>query len=128
MLLPCILYFLIFKYLPMYGIVLAFKNYQFLDGILGSPWNGLENFKVLFSGHDFPRALRNTLIISFYKLLFNFPAPIVLALLLNELRVIFFQTVRADVKLLAPFSFLGHFGGDLYGSVFADAGRCQLYH
>lgn len=103
MLLPCVLYFLVFKYLPMYGMVLAFKNYQFLDGILGSPWNGLDNFRVLFEGRDFPRALRNTLIISLYKLVFNFPAPIILALLLNELRVVFFK------RFVQTLSYLPHF-------------------
>lgn len=103
MLLPCLLFFLIFKYVPMYGIILAFKKYRIVDGIFGSPWNGLDNFRELFSGRGFPRAFRNTLIISFYKLIFGFPAPILLAILLNELRLIVFK------KVVQTLSYLPHF-------------------
>ncbi len=103
MLLPCLLYFIIFKYLPMYGIILAFKEYRFIDGVFGSPWNGIQNFVDLFTGRDFPKAFRNTIIISFYKLVFGFPAPIILAILLNELRVILFK------KFVQTLSYLPHF-------------------
>lgn len=103
MLLPCLLFFFIFKYLPMYGIILAFKDYRFIDGIFGSPWNGLQNFADLFSGRDFPTAFRNTIIISSYKLIFGFPAPIILAILLNELRLLFFK------KIVQTLSYLPHF-------------------
>ncbi|MGI2297649.1 ABC transporter permease [Paenibacillus sp. GXUN7292] len=103
MLLPCLLYFLIFKYFPIYGIALAFKEYKIVHGIFGSPWNGLDNFRELFAGRDFPRAFRNTMIISFYKLIFGFPAPIVLAILLNELRVIIFKRVVQTLSYLPHF-------------------------
>ncbi|PZM66281.1 sugar ABC transporter permease [Paenibacillus dendritiformis] len=103
MLFPCLLFFFIFKYLPMYGIILAFKDYRIVDGIFGSPWCGLDNFRELFSGRDFPRAFRNTIILSVYKLIFGFPAPVILAILLNELRVILFK------KFVQTLSYLPHF-------------------
>jgi ABC-type polysaccharide transport system, permease component len=99
----CLLYFLLFKYVPMYGVILAFKDYRFIDGIFGSPWAGWENFRTLVEGRDFPRAFRNTVIISLYKLIFGFPAPIILALLLNELRVILFK------RIVQTLSYLPHF-------------------
>jgi ABC-type polysaccharide transport system, permease component len=103
MLLPPILYFLLFRYVPMYGVILAFKNYRFLDGIFGSAWNGLDNFHTLFNGRDFPRAFRNTIILSTLKLIFGFPAPIILALLLNELRIIVFKRIVQTVSYLPHF-------------------------
>jgi putative aldouronate transport system permease protein len=87
----------------MYGVILAFKDYRFIDGIFGSPWAGWENFRTLVEGRDFPRAFRNTVIISLYKLIFGFPAPIILALLLNELRVILFK------RIVQTLSYLPHF-------------------
>lgn len=85
LLLPAAVYFILFQYVPMFGIVLAFKEYRIMDGILASPWSGLKWFERLFAARDFWIALRNTFIISIYKLLFVFPVPIVLALLLNEI-------------------------------------------
>lgn len=86
MFLPCFLYFVIFHYFPMVGIVLAFKDYVMVDGFFGSSWVGLQNFDRLFASADFLRALRNTIVISFFRLGLGFVAPIVLALLLNEVR------------------------------------------
>ena len=97
MLVPAVVWYLLFCYLPMGGIVLAFKDYHYNLGVLMSPWNGLENFRQMFSDPDFLRALKNTLLISFGKLLFLFPIPILVALTLNELQSKrmrrFFQTV-----------------------------------
>ncbi|MFY9280026.1 MAG: ABC transporter permease subunit [Caldicoprobacterales bacterium] len=81
----CLSYYFIFCYAPMGGIMIAFKNYRPARGIWGSDWVGLKYFKQFFSSHYFGRLLRNTLLINFYDLLFGFPAPIILALLLNEL-------------------------------------------
>ncbi|PYI55794.1 ABC transporter permease [Paenibacillus flagellatus] len=103
MLLPCLLYFIVFKYLPMYGVIIAFKDYRLLDGIFGSDWNGLQNFRDLFTGRGFTRAFRNTIILSTYKLIFGFPAPIILALLLNELRVLVFKKVVQTLSYLPYF-------------------------
>ncbi|UQZ82583.1 putative multiple-sugar transport system permease YteP [Paenibacillus konkukensis] len=86
LLLPGLLYFLIFKYVPMWGVLLAFKNYQPFTGFWNSEWVGLEHFRNFFQNPDFGRLLRNTLLLSFYNLVFFFPAPIVIALLLNEIR------------------------------------------
>jgi putative aldouronate transport system permease protein len=86
MLLPGIVYFAVFKYGPMYGIVIAFKDYVPFLGINNSPWVGLKYFEQLFAGPDFLRILTNTLILAALKIAFAFPAPIVVALLLNEVR------------------------------------------
>lgn len=101
--LPVIVYYIIFKYGPMYGTILAFKQYNFADGILGSPWVGLEHFKTMFSGRDFISVFCNTLIISSYKLIFGFPAPIILALLFNELRNGVFKKVSQTISYLPYF-------------------------
>ena len=86
MLLPGILYFILFRYVPMGGLVIAFKNYTPFKGILGSDWVGLAQFKKFFDTPDFMRLLRNTLGISVLQLILYFPMPIILSLFLNELR------------------------------------------
>ncbi len=83
---PVLAYYIIFHYIPMYGIIIGFKRYDISLGILGSPWVGLEHFKSFFSSIYFPRVMRNTLGISLYSLIAGFPAPIIFALLLNELK------------------------------------------
>lgn len=82
LLLP-VLYILIFSYAPMGGIIIAFKDYSFRKGILGSEWVGLKYFRDFFNNPDIVRIIKNTLIISFYQLLVSFPAPIILALALH---------------------------------------------
>lgn len=91
LLLPGLLYFLIFKYVPMWGVLLAFKNYQPYTGFWNSEWVGVEHFRLFFSNPEFFMLLRNTLLLSFYNLLFFFPAPIILAILLNEVRIAIFK-------------------------------------
>lgn len=86
MLIPVIAYFVIFKYMPMYGITIAFKNFSAKKGILGSPWIGFDNFERFFSAYNFKSLLWNTLRLSLYSLLVGFPIPIVFALFLNYLR------------------------------------------
>ncbi|WJH37001.1 ABC transporter permease subunit [Paenibacillus aurantius] len=103
MLLPVLIYYAVFHYGPMYGVLIAFKNYKFMRGIWGSPWVGLENFRELFAGDYFLTVLRNTLIINFYKLLFGFPVPILLALMINEVTRSFFK------KAVQTISYLPHF-------------------
>ena len=87
LLLPGLAYFIIFKYLPMYGLTIAFKDYVPFLGYSGSQWVGLEHFQALFTGPDFGRLMVNTLILALLTIVFVFPAPIVVALLLNELRI-----------------------------------------
>lgn len=86
MALPVVLYYIVFHYLPMFGAVIAFKDYSPIKGILGSPWVGLEHFSSFINGYYFERLFRNTVTLSLYSLLFEFTAPIVLALLINEIR------------------------------------------
>ncbi|WP_106766653.1 ABC transporter permease [Paenibacillus faecalis] len=81
---PTILYFLIFHYVPMYGVIIAFKNFMASKGILGSPWVGFEHFERFFSSYKFGTVIWNTLAINLYELLVAFPIPIILALLLNQ--------------------------------------------
>lgn len=86
MAIPVLAYFLVFNYVPMVGLVIAFKDYVMSDGIVGSAWAGWDNFARLFGSVDFPRAIRNTLTISILRLCIGFCFPIILALLLNEVR------------------------------------------
>ena len=84
-LLPTIAYFLIFRYYPMYGLQIAFRNFKANKGIWGSAWVGLKNFERFFAAADFTRLLTNTLAVSVENLLLSFPVPIILALLLNQM-------------------------------------------
>jgi putative aldouronate transport system permease protein len=84
MLLPTIIWLLVFLYKPMYGLQIAFKDYSIFRGVAGSPWVGFEHFWTLFNNDQFIRALRNTVYISLLSLLFGFPMPILLALMFNE--------------------------------------------
>ena len=84
LLLP-VLYILIFCYVPMGGIVIAFKKYNFRDGIFGSPWVGFKHFETFFKSYNFKEVLRNTLTLSIYDLVAGFPMPILFALMLNAL-------------------------------------------
>ncbi|THF83538.1 sugar ABC transporter permease [Cohnella fermenti] len=97
-LLPALAYFIVFKYVTLFGETIAFKNYRLLDGIWGSEWVGLKHFRTLFNSEDFWHVLGNTLLLNVYHLAFAFPAPIVLALLLNEVRAEWFK--RAVQNLL----------------------------
>jgi putative aldouronate transport system permease protein len=86
MILPGIAYVVLFKYWPMYGIAIAFNDYKITSGVFSSPWVGLANFQRLFSSAAFVRALKNNVLISIYKLVFGFPFPIILSLMINEVR------------------------------------------
>jgi len=101
--LPVILYFLIFNYAPMLGIVMAFEKYQIKKGIFGSAFIGFAHFKRLFTSPFFWRLVKNTLLISFYGLLFSFPLPIIFALCLNEVRN------KAFKKTVQTISYLPYF-------------------
>ncbi|GBF77304.1 sugar ABC transporter permease [Paenibacillus sp. 598K] len=92
-----------FQYVPLYGIQVAFKKYNLFTGIVDSPWVGFDQFIKFFSGPYFWRTLENTFAISLYGLLFGFPIPIILALLLNEVRKLRFK------KLIQTVSYLPHF-------------------
>lgn len=103
MLAPAIIWFIMFLYQPMYGLQIAFKDYSLFKGITGSPWVGFEHFETLFSSDQFLRAVKNTFIISGLTLLFGFPAPIILALMFNE---ILNQTFKRSAQTIV---YLPHF-------------------
>ena len=84
MVLPAIVLLFIFCYIPMAGIILAFKDFTFRGGVFGSPWVGVTHFKAFFTGPDFGKIVLNTLAINLLKLVFSFPIPIIFTLLLNE--------------------------------------------
>lgn len=103
MMVPVIAYYVIFHYAPMYGAIIAFKNYTPMKGILGSDWVGLKNFTDFFDSYYFWRILRNTILISVYTLIFEFPAPILLALLLNEIRSKAFRRTAQTITYMPYF-------------------------
>lgn len=103
MLLPGIVYFLVFKYAPMYGVVIAFQRYNLYKGIFHSEWVGLKYFIEFFQGPDAWRLIRNTLLLNVYQLLFAFPAPIILALAFNELRKAWFKKISQTISFLPHF-------------------------
>lgn len=103
LLLPAVIYYIIFHYIPMGGIVIAFKDYSFFKGFNESPWVGFQWFKYLITAPGFMRSFRNTLLISLYILIFNFPAPIILALMLNECEQVKFKRVVQTVSYLPHF-------------------------
>ncbi len=84
--LPAVIYFLVFNYLPLYGIQIAFKDYKAVSGIGGSAWVGLKHFNAFFNAYYFKRLLINTLLLNLYYLLWSFPVPLILAILLNQIR------------------------------------------
>lgn len=101
--LPVLLFYAIFMYKPMYGAIIAFMDYKPAKGISGSEWVGFANFTRFFTGPYFWRLLRNTLLLSIYNIIFGFPAPIILALLLNEVKN------RAFKKTAQTITYLPHF-------------------
>ena len=105
MFIPCIVYYILFCYVPMSGIVLAFKEFSFRKGIWGSAWNTplFKYFTSFFSSYDCPRLIRNTLSVGFLKCIIEFPAPIILALMLNELRNQRFKKVTQTITYLPYF-------------------------
>ncbi|PYI50507.1 ABC transporter permease [Paenibacillus flagellatus] len=99
-LIPGIAFLLLFKYTPMYGVLIAFKDFNIFEGMAASPWVGFKNFERLFNSPAFMDVFQNTLIISLYKILFLFPLPIIVAILMNELKnMIFKRTVQTVIYL-----------------------------
>ena len=103
MLLPVMAYYVIFKYIPMYGITIAFKNYNVFKGINASPWVGFDVFKKIFASKNFWQAIRNTLVLNFVTLFVSFPLTIMVSLMLNELRSQGFKRVTQSVLYLPHF-------------------------
>ena len=103
MLMPAIIWFIVFLYKPMYGLQIAFKDYSIFRGVAGSPWVGFEHFETLLSNDQFARAFWNTIKISALNLLFAFPAPIILALMFNEIINTTYKRVTQTIVYLPHF-------------------------
>ena len=107
MVLPGLVFFLLFKYVPMYGIIIAFKNYKGAAGgfsaIMSAPWIGLKNFEIFFNSLYCERVFKNTIYLSILRLIFSFPAPILLALMINEIRASWFKRTVQTITYMPYF-------------------------
>lgn len=103
MILPVIVYYIIFHYIPMAGQIIAFQNYRPAKGIFGSSWVGVDNFIRFFNSPFAFRVIKNTIVISFFEIIIGFPAPIILALMLNELRGKYFKKFAQTVTYMPHF-------------------------
>lgn len=101
--LPCIIYFILFHYIPMWGILISFKDYSPFKGFWGSSWTGFKHYKMFLSSPDAFKLIKNTFLLSFYSLIWSFPAPIIFALILNEVRNLRFK------KIVQTVSYMPHF-------------------
>ncbi|WP_082927523.1 ABC transporter permease [Paenibacillus oryzisoli] len=103
MFIPVIVFFIVFRYAPMLGNVIAFKQYNLMQGVWGSPWAGLDNFRMMLDNPQTLQILRNTLLLSFFNIILGFPFPILVAIMLNEVRTIWFK------KSIQTLIYLPHF-------------------
>lgn len=103
LLIPGLIFIIIFKYTPMYGLLIAFQDFNIFSGIGGSEWVGLDQFIKMFNSTQFYQVFINTLLISFYKIIFLFPIPVFIAIILNEIRVMFYK------KTIQTIIYLPHF-------------------
>lgn len=115
MIVPALIVLLLFNYLPMYGVTVAFKDYKLARGMLDSAWVGLEHFYRLFDAREFGRVFRNTIVINVYRFVFQFPLPIILAILINEVRHLVFK------RSVQTITYLPHFlSWVIVGALFVD--------
>lgn len=103
MIIPGLLFFIIFKYVPMYGIIIAFKDFRISKGVFASPWVGFKHFTAFFTSPDFAQVMINTILLSLYKLIIGFPIPILFAILLNELHNIYYKRTVQTIAYLPHF-------------------------
>jgi putative aldouronate transport system permease protein len=122
LLVPAIAYYVVFQYLPMYGVLIAFKDFNIVKGILASPWAGFRHFHYIFGLDKFSQVFANTLIISLYRLAFGFPTPIVVSLLLNEVRNVGYKRTVQTLIYLPHFISWVVLGGILINLLSADGG------
>jgi putative aldouronate transport system permease protein len=136
MMIPGLVYYILFHFAPMAGTLIAFQNYNLMKGIWGSPWVGFDNFRVIFDNPEFLQIMRNTLLISIYKIVGNMVPDVILALMLNEVRVLWFkravQTITYGPYFLSwvivyglAFSFLAP-GSGLISTYVRDMGWGQI--
>ncbi len=98
-----LLYYVVFHYAPMYGVIVSFKDYNIVKGIWGSPWAGLKHFEKFVKDPYFWKVVRNTFLMSFYNILWGFPVPILLAIMLNEVKHAKFKRVIQSISYLPHF-------------------------
>ncbi|MFH1737993.1 MAG: ABC transporter permease subunit [bacterium] len=103
LILPCLIFYILFAYIPMYGAIIAVKDFRLGDTIGSAPWVGFRWFREFFTSMYFWRLIKNTLIINFYQLVFGFPVPIIFALVVNEIRI------RKFKRTLQTISYMPHF-------------------
>ena len=116
---PIFIYYILFRYIPMGGLVIAFKNFNLRLGIFGSPWVGLRNFELIFMGSNTLNVIRNTFMLSVLRLIAGFPAPIILALLLNEVHKTWYKkTIQTIIYMPHFFSWV--IIGGIVVSIFAQ--------
>lgn len=136
MLLPAVVYVIIFCYLPMYGLQIAFKDYRVSLGFVGSRWVGLQHFINFINGYNFKSLLRNTLVLSLYSLVVGFPIPIIVALILNELKgkyKSFVQTVLyaphfiSTVVLIGMISLMFSVSNGAVNTLLSELGFGKIY-
>ena len=121
MFLPCAVYYFIFDYIPMGGLMIAFKDYSIQDGILGSPWVGFQHFEMLFGGIEFLMVIKNTLLISIIKIILGFLAPVFFAVLLKEIRIGFLTKGFQSLSLL-PYLFSWVILASIFRLIFSNSG------
>jgi len=121
-LIPVIAYYALFRYLPMYGLQIAWKDFKLIDGIWGSPWVGWKHFEKLFNTRDFPMILRNTVLLNVYSLVIGFPMPIMLALLFNEVRLLWFKRFTQQLIYIPHFFSWVVMGGMVIGVLSPSTG------
>lgn len=126
MVIPGLILILIFSYIPMYGVLMAFQNYSLYKGFFHSPWVGFKHFEMFFHSPEFFQVIRNTLVISLLKLCIGFPAPIILALMLNEVKNMLFKRIVQTVTYLPHFMSWVIVGGIMMSLLSTDNGSVNL--
>ncbi|WP_044477412.1 ABC transporter permease [Paenibacillus antibioticophila] len=126
MVIPALILIFIFSYIPMYGILMAFQDYKIGRSFSSSPWVGFKHFAYFFNAPEFKNVMRNTIVISFLKFLIGFPAPIVLALMLNEVRKMAFKRVVQTITYLPHFMSWVILGGLVSALLAVDNGSINM--
>jgi len=127
LLIPGVAYFIIFNYIPMYGIIIAFKDFNFAKGIIKSDWVGLEHFRYMFGLSDFYQVFWNSFFLGILRLVFGFPFPIILALLINEIRHRTYQRITQTVIYLPHFISWVVIGGILINFLSPSWGLVNIF-
>ena len=127
MVIPGLIFLFVFSYIPMYGVLMGFQDYNIFEGFLQSPWVGMKHYIAFFHAPEFWRIMRNTISISVLKLLFGFPAPIILALMLNEVRSMMFKRVIQTISYLPFFISWAIVSGFVLNLLAVDNGNVNFY-